>query len=95
MASSLLGTQIASLVSDQISTQTGSNDSTNKNIRFALTEEQTQRLRDWSASRPFIGAGAIGGRYTYQFTPTNIGLIIKIEDVLGKETLDLTDYEDW
>jgi len=40
------------------------------------------------------GLGAIGGQYTYSFTPTNIGTVIKISCACGKEE-DITDYEDW
>lgn len=38
--------------------------------------------------------GAIGGGLTYEFTPTSIGMIIKVRWHDGQE-LDLTDYESW
>lgn len=38
--------------------------------------------------------GAIGGRFTYSFTPTAIGTIEKLICACGKE-FDLTDYTDW
>jgi len=38
--------------------------------------------------------GAIGGDLTYQFTPTSLGVIIKVLHVSGAE-LDITDYSLW
>lgn len=38
--------------------------------------------------------GAIGGRWTWSFTPTSIGLIVKIKCACGAEE-DLTDCSDW
>lgn len=37
-----------------------------------------------------IYCGAIGGRYTYKFTPTSLGNIVKVIDNYTKEELDLT-----
>jgi hypothetical protein len=39
--------------------------------------------------------GAAGGRFTYSFTPTGLGTIVKIHDALTNETLDVTSYEEW
>lgn len=39
--------------------------------------------------------GAIGGLFTYSFTPTSIGIITKIECGITKEELDITLYEDF
>lgn len=39
--------------------------------------------------------GAIGGAYTYMYTPTGLGVIVKIMNNLTEEVLDLTTYEDW
>jgi hypothetical protein len=38
--------------------------------------------------------GAIGGRLTYAFTPTGLGIICKIICACGEE-IDCTDYEGW
>lgn len=38
--------------------------------------------------------GAIGGRESFVFTPTGLGIIIKVKCACGGE-LDLTDYENW
>ena len=39
--------------------------------------------------------GAIGGGTTYSFTPTSLGVIVKVHDALTKEVLDLSDYDSW
>ncbi len=41
-----------------------------------------------------IYVGAIGGHETFCFTPTGIGLVIKVQCACGEE-VDLTDYEYW
>lgn len=38
--------------------------------------------------------GAIGGRLTFSFTPTSVGLIIRVECACG-EKIDCTDYSCW
>lgn len=38
--------------------------------------------------------GAIGGALTYSFTPTTLGVVIKVKCACGKE-IDVTDYEGW
>lgn len=40
-------------------------------------------------------AGAIGGTFTYHFTPTSIGTVMKIECGWCKEVHDFTDYGSW
>lgn len=40
------------------------------------------------------GSGAIGGRYTYEFTQTSIGTVQAVSCACG-ERCDATNYEDW
>lgn len=40
-------------------------------------------------------AGAIGGTFTYTFTPTSIGVVKKVTCGWCKETHDFTDYDSW
>lgn len=42
-----------------------------------------------------VNVGAIGGAYTYHFTPTSIGVIIEIENTVTKEKINVTDYDLW
>lgn len=39
--------------------------------------------------------GASGGGYTYCFTPTGLGTVVKVRNGLTKEEIDLTDYDKW
>ena len=39
--------------------------------------------------------GACGGAYTYSFTPTGLGLVVKVTNGATNETIDLTDYDAW
>lgn len=39
--------------------------------------------------------GAIGGSLTYSFTPTSLGMIVKVRDALSKQEIDLTNYDEW
>lgn len=65
---------------------------------FNLDKNQQKLADDWIKTqltqKPKY-SGAIGGRFTFSFTPTNLGTIIKIEDNQSKETLDITDYSTW
>ncbi len=71
---------------------------------FHITDGGWAKVAEWKATLPYPNnvredgmpvGGAIGGRYTYSFTPTGIGTIVKVHDAISKETLDLTDYENW
>ena len=65
---------------------------------FSLTSTQKEKLRNWMESRN-LGQyeGASGGRFTFCFTPTLLGVVTEVIDNLNKENnkLDLTEYNDW
>lgn len=72
---------------------------------FSLDEEQEKRFQEWDKEHkktcklcetPF-SAGAIGGRLSYCFIPTGLGIIIKIRCACKENDweLDVTDYECW
>ena len=70
-------------------------------LPFALFEVELSRLNDWvdrhSKSRncPYVDySGAIGGNFTYSFTPTSIGSIVKVKCSCG-DWFDATDYDYW
>lgn len=53
---------------------------------------------DFSKECPKINAGAIGGAWTYEFTPTNLGVITIVTFAKGTDkerVIDLTEYKDW
>ncbi len=62
---------------------------------FGLNESQLEKLEDWQHSKKQVYTGAIGGRYTYQFTPTNVGCIVTVIDNVDKTELSLSEYESW
>lgn len=63
---------------------------------FKLTEKQKQKLSDWIKNNdPDKYCGAIGGRLTYSFTPTSIGIAVSVRDNITQLEIDLTEYEDW
>jgi hypothetical protein len=42
-----------------------------------------------------IYTGAIGGRFTYSFTPTSLGVVVKVRDAITGLEEDLTNYDHW
>lgn len=53
---------------------------------FPISKEEEKKINEWMRSLPPAGTGAIGGRFTYKFTPTSIGVIGTIVDgITGKE----------
>lgn len=65
---------------------------------FVLTAEQEKLAREWIESRELTSPSrrtAIGGRFTFAFTPTSVGVIAVVKDVHDDAKLDLTDYDNW
>ena len=66
---------------------------------FNLNEKQLIELEEWNKEHnkicPFYkNTGAIGGRLTYCFTPTSLGVIVEVKCACGKK-IGITEYEDW
>lgn len=63
---------------------------------FKLTYDQTKKSAVWIGEHTckLTRIGAIGGKITYSFTPTRIGITQVISCACGEE-LDLTDYDSW
>ncbi len=65
-------------------------------MKFGLNKTQQEKLNKWIAgTNPLQYAGAIGGRYTYSFTPNSLGLVITVRDSITKTEIDLSEYENW
>ena len=65
-------------------------------IQFCLTNLQLEKFQNWKAVRkPGAYTGALGGRFTFSFTPTGIGIVTTVTDNLYLASEDLTEYEDW
>lgn len=66
---------------------------------FELDNEQVEKYYVWFNHHKnncplYMIDGAIGGRETFYFTPTGLGVIVKVKCACGEE-LDLTNYEEW
>lgn len=74
--------------------------------RLQLSHEDAAKLRKWQKEldarfaakqgntddRPYYGA--IGGAYTYSWTATSLGVVVKVKNEATGDVLDLTNY-DW
>jgi hypothetical protein len=67
-------------------------------MTFTLTAEQVEKYDKWlkkkNKKNGEVYVGAIGGAYTFCFTPTGVGVIEKVQCADGTE-LDLTDFSTW
>ena len=61
---------------------------------FTLSEEQNKKVKDFIDKNKKY-SGAIGGQFTWSFTPTSIGMVIQITDNISKEVLDVSNYDEW
>lgn len=71
---------------------------------FYLTPKEILKGHNWQKAhdaekhippgKTYRYSGAIGGAYTWCFTPTSIGTIASIRCSCG-EKLDITDYDEW
>lgn len=67
-------------------------------MQFEVTPEQKSKILSWmnelfADKWPYYGA--IGGGLTYHFTPTTVGLVLKVTEASTGKELDLTDCESW
>ena len=68
-------------------------------MNFELTGEEETKYKKWIAKHdkkcPLKNhEGAIGGRLTFSFTPTGLGLITEVRCGCGGK-INLTDCEQW
>jgi len=61
----------------------------------AFIEEQDKIWQSTKEGCECPHYGAIGGAYTYRFTPTSLGVIFVVENTVTKASLNLTDYDHW
>lgn len=72
---------------------------------FSMDDIQLEKLRVWSEAQDKNVAekqglakpnyGCNGGSLTYMFTPTSIGLILRVVNEYTHQSIDLTDYNSW
>lgn len=53
----------------------------------------SQMLLLMPEGQPYLGA--VGGVFTYTFTPTGIGTVIRVVCSYTKAELDVSDYDSW
>lgn len=68
---------------------------------FYITQDEYKKFSDWKKEHnkkckfsDSMSGGAIGGRFTYIFTPTGVGTATTVKCACGEEC-DLTDYDMW
>ena len=70
---------------------------------FSITKSELKKADDWidahekthiSPGQPFRYTGAIGGAYTWSYTPTSIGTAYSVQCICG-EKFDCTNYDLW
>ena len=61
---------------------------------FELTNLQNTIISNWDKCKDKYH-GAIGGHLTYCFTPTGLGIIVKVQCGHCKEEIDVSDYDHW
>lgn len=65
---------------------------------FEFDADQRKRIDAFIAEHEAIhgrGSAAIGGRYTYSFTPTSLGMVQRVRCASCNKDLDVSDYESW
>jgi hypothetical protein len=72
---------------------------------FKLDDKQSEKFDRWRTEQdekvataqgnkiPYYGA--IGGAYTFSFTPTTLGTVVTITNGLTNDKIDLTKYDEW
>lgn len=67
-------------------------------ITFEIPDREAAAFIEWDKAHtevcPMRYHGSIGGRITYVFAPTSLGLVMKVNCACGEE-IDLTHYEEW
>ena len=61
---------------------------------FTLSANQYKKYDEWRKEKSEVYVGAIGGAYSFCFTPTGLGDMVVVKCADGTE-LDLTEYEYW
>jgi hypothetical protein len=67
-------------------------------FEFKLDAERRKKLKKWIKQQEKKTGGeygAIGGGYAYCFTPTSLGTLIHVENTITKESINLTNFDNW
>ncbi len=73
-------------------------DSRIQRLVFQASETEHQTYVAWYREHEKTcqgSTGAIGGKYTFSFTPTGLGDVVKVSCGLCGEVKDCTDFDQW
>jgi hypothetical protein len=59
--------------------------------QFVISDAEYARFDDWAATKPQSN-DTIGTQFTFEFTPTSLGMIVAVRCAVTKEKLVLTDF---
>ena len=72
---------------------------------FDIEPEQVEKFKKWEKEqdmkvaakqkKSYPNYGASGGAYTFSFTPTSIGVVVKACNSVSNESIDLSNYDEW
>jgi len=62
---------------------------------FQPTDKECADIKRVKESHTCVERTAIGGQWTYSFTPTSIGVKIEIRCGVCNYTYDATEYDSW
>ena len=63
-------------------------------MTFELSETQVEKFNKWRKKLKPIPPAAIGGGFSFTFTPIGIGTVVEVTRIDGKK-LDLTEDDKW
>ena len=66
-------------------------------MTFELNDDQLKKFEKWKKKmmKKDSSMPTAGERWTFCFTPTGLGTIVKVIDEATNETLDLTDWDNF
>ena len=63
--------------------------------KFELSDLELKRASEFINNLPKAETGAIGGRISYIFTVTSIGVVIVVRDSVTNTEVNVTDFDSW
>jgi len=64
-------------------------------MKFEIDEDGLRQIKEWKKTLPPGRYGCIGGRISYTFTPTGLGVITVVKDGMSGKEINITDFENW
>lgn len=61
---------------------------------FKLDAEQIKKFEEWAKNHK-PSKDCLGMHYKFSFIPGGLGDVVEIENLITKEVLNVTDYENW